>query len=267
MKILKENIETIFLPFVQKFLNVKIKQVDVLDAKIQSTIERENDFIRLIHTESDERFILHLEFQTSNEKDMIFRMKEYDAVIQRKHKLEIRHFLIFLSDKPMTMRTELDEKEVFRKFDVINFFAVDFNEMLSSQIPEEIMLAILCDYKGEQPEKIIRLIVQKLIATSRNKTDLQKFIKQLSILSRLRKLEEQTDKTFKDMPINYNIATDYLYNKGKTEGKVEGMIEGKEELLKEIITSMLVKGLSVDQIVEFTKAPNSLVLQIQKSIN
>ena len=47
-KILKENIEAIFLPMVEEILAISIKEIIEIKDKIQITIEREPDFLKII---------------------------------------------------------------------------------------------------------------------------------------------------------------------------------------------------------------------------
>ncbi len=294
-KIFKENIEAILLPFVEKYLNFKIVSSRVLEAKLQSTIEREVDFLRIVKTDKGEEFILHIEFQSSNELEMIYRIKEYNAIIQRKfkeeeedenkgkhkrrrkprRKLEMRHYVIYLGKGRMTMPTRLEEKHVFRQFEVLSINELDFDKMLQSQIPEEIILAILSDFKGADPEKMIRLIVGKLKKYSKNDAELKKFVEQLSILSDLRKLEKKTIKTIKNMPITYNIKDSYTYKLGKKEGvelgREEGREQGREEeraqQQKKAIAAMLLLGNNPEQIAKYLEVPIELVEEIQEDLD
>ncbi len=86
-KILKENITSLLLPLTEKYLNIKIIDSRELKDKLQTTIEKEPDFIRIVRTDTDEEFILHLEFQTQDEEGMIYRMQEYYGLLRRKHQL------------------------------------------------------------------------------------------------------------------------------------------------------------------------------------
>ncbi len=61
-KILKENIAALFLPLSEKYLGMRIVKTEELKDKLQTTIEKEPDFIRIVETDTAERFILHLEF-------------------------------------------------------------------------------------------------------------------------------------------------------------------------------------------------------------
>ncbi len=87
-KILKENITSLLLPLTEKYLNIKIIDSRELKDKLQTTIEKEPDFIRIVRTDTDEEFILHLlcicvEFQTQDEEGMIYRMQEYYGLLRR----------------------------------------------------------------------------------------------------------------------------------------------------------------------------------------
>jgi hypothetical protein len=84
-KIFRENIGKIFLPLVEKSLGLRIEKTEELKDKLQTTLEREADFLRLVTPENGQPFVLHLEFQTNSEPDMVYRMQEYHAILRRKY--------------------------------------------------------------------------------------------------------------------------------------------------------------------------------------
>ena len=276
-KIIKENIEAIFLPLAEKYLGISIKTSRKLPGKLQSTIEREPDFARIVKTKEDEEFILHIEFQTADEKDMIYRMAEYHGILLRKYKLPVRQFVIFLGKNTPKMRSKLNKNEVMKGFGLVNLHALDFKKLLTSQIPEEIMLAILSKFDTEV-ERVIESIIHRLQKVSESKIVLQKYVRQLSILSRLRNLEEVVIQKSKDMPITYDIKKDYLYRQGRKDGIEKGIEKGikkgiekerlqQEKERKEQITKMLQSGiLSISQIAEFTSTPETEVKKIQATL-
>jgi hypothetical protein len=101
-------------------------------------------------------------------------------------------------------------------FGLVNLHSLDYKKLLASQIPGEIMLAILSKFDTEV-ELVIELIIRGLHKASESKIVLQKYVRQLSILSRLRKLEEVVTQKSREMPITYDIKKDYLYRQGKKE--------------------------------------------------
>jgi len=190
---------------------------------------------------------------------MIYRVKEYDGIVQRKYKLPILHFVVFLGSGRMTMHAQLNENEIFSEFKVLNISELSFDEMIQSQIPEEIVLAILSDFRGEQPEQIIRSIILKLIESSKSKADLRKFIQQLHILSKLRKLDTETTKVSNNMPITIDLRDHALYKLGAEES-----LEKKTRL---DIISMLNDDIPIDKIAQYLRVSIDDIIQVKNELH
>jgi hypothetical protein len=60
-------------------------------------------------------------------------------------------------------------------------------------------------------------------------------LKQLILLSRLRKIEDLTTKIAEEMPITYDLETDALYRKGEIKGEIRGIEKGRLEAAKNLI--------------------------------
>ncbi len=224
-KIMKEIIEKIFRPLVEERLGVKIAKSIPLKEKMQTTVELEMDFFYEILPEQGEPFILHLEFESGDNQEMVYRVGEYHGMSLRRKKLPIKHIVIYLGADEPTMRTELKPDEVYKGFDLLNVRGLDTDKLLSSQIPEVVLIAILSNYKAEQTETVLRLIIKKLKTLVDNKRVFKKYINQLMMLSRLCKIEALTIKISEEMPIHYDIETDTLYLKGNEKGREEGREE------------------------------------------
>jgi predicted transposase/invertase (TIGR01784 family) len=264
-KIIKENIEAVFLPLAEKYLGISIVSFKKLPGKFQSTIEREPDFIRIVQAKDQNEFILQIEFQTADQKDMIYRMAEYHALLLKKYKYPVKQFVVYLGKSIPWMRTLLRE-EVMKGFGLINLHALDHEQLLHSQIPEEIILAILGKYDVDV-EKLVEAIIQRLKEVSGSEIALQKYIRQLTILSRLRNLEEVVTKKSKEMPITYDIKKDYLYNEGKKEGRKEGRKEGIQKEKQKMIKEMLIgTDLSTVQIAKIASVSESYVDEIKAKL-
>ena len=81
------------------------------------------------------------------------------------------------------------------------------------------------------------------------------------------KLEEVTEKEVNAMPVDFDIETSYLFNKGRKKGKHEGKQEGKQEGIDETIINMLkLKKLSIAQIAEFANVQESYVLKLKEHL-
>ena len=258
-KIIKENIEAILLTLGKKLLGFEIRNPVDLPEKLQTTIEREPDFLKKISLEDNSEVILHLEFQTNDESGMVYRMAEYKAILQRKFEIPVRQFVIYLGTSEPRMRTQLSEEEQISGYELRNIHKLPVAQVLESDIPEEIILSILTDYPKADAELIISKIIRKLKKVSTNEAGLKKSLQQLITLSRIRKLDKVTEKQIEIMPITYDIETDYLYNKGIEKGVEKGI----EKLIINLIQN---SSMSAEEIAQATKVPLDKVLQIKDSI-
>ena len=154
------------MTLVEERLGIKIKSFRPLKEKMQRTIEREMDFFYEVITEDDDKFILHMEFESGDNLDMVYRVGEYHGIELRRKKLKIRHVVVYLGTELPKMRTQLKPEEIYTGFELINVHALKTEELLSSQIPDTVLIAVLADYPPEQTESILRLIVRKLKALS-----------------------------------------------------------------------------------------------------
>ncbi len=232
-KVIKENIEELFLKLSERFLGVRIVATEALPAKLQTTLEREADFLRIARVADGDPFLLHLEFQTQSERDMVYRMAEYKAILQRKYRLPVRQIVLYFGATASQMPTQLPPEAVIEGFELLDVRRLSTRELLASEVPEELLLAILGDYAPQEAAAIVRQVISRLQALCDEEIRLRKYLKQLLVLSRLRKLEAFTQTIIDAMPITYDIETDGLYLKGIEKGRERGLEEGRERGLEE----------------------------------
>jgi hypothetical protein len=250
-KILKENIEKIFRPLIEKRLGIKIGKSIPLKEKMQTTVELEMDFFYEIVSLEGNPFILHLEFESGNNLEMVYRVGEYHGMSLRRKKLPIRHIVVYLGNETPTMRTQLKPEEVYTGFELLNVKTIDKDEFLSSQVPEVVLMAVLANYKPEETESILWQILNSLKKLVSNKKTLTKYVNQLMMLSRLRKIEQLTIKIAEEMPIHIDVESDTLYIRGEEKGLEKGLEKSVIKLWqKEIAPSMIsnLLDLSLEQV-------------------
>lgn len=80
---------------------------------------------------------------------------------------------------------------------------------------------------------------------------LQKYLQQLTVLSRLRKLKRETVNQIKDMPIVYDIEKDGLYLEGMEKGVEKGIETGKIEICRRLLK----RNLSYQEISDIVGLP------------
>ena len=184
-----------------------------------------------------------MEFQTTNDPKMIYRMAEYKAILMRKYELPVRQVVIYLGSEKPKMRTELSKEEQITGFELKDIRDFPTQSTLNSEVPERIILSILRDYEKADAEKVIDEIICKLQQVSKSESELRKSIKQLMVFSRLRKLEVKVKQKVNDMPITYDIKTDGLYKEGLLEGREEGLLEGIEKGIEKGLLKGIEKGI------------------------
>ena len=96
---------------------------------------------------------------------MVYRMAEYFIMLERKYKLPIRQFVIFLGADHPTMVTQLNREMLKFKFPLVSLSTLDYHIFLKSDKPEEVILAILANFQSENPENALKQILGKTPAT------------------------------------------------------------------------------------------------------
>jgi predicted transposase YdaD len=264
-KIFKENSESTFIALAAKRLKIEIASYQVIQEKIQTTLEREADFLLRVKTTEEKEMVLHIEFQTKNDSSMVYRQGEYHGIELRKYNLPIKHVVIYLGIDQPKMRDKLKPEEIYRGFELIVVHQLDSASLIASQIPEEIILAILGAFDKTKAEAVIRLICKNLKAVCENENHLRKYIKQLLVYSNLRNLDSLTNKIVREMPILYDITKDSFYLEGKEKGREEGIEKGIEEK-GNAVRKMLEKGFEVKLICEILSVTPKYVKQIQEEV-
>jgi hypothetical protein len=215
-RIFKENIDSLLLPLLKKVLGLNPPNLAPIDAKMQVTQEGEMDHIRrVVHDDPQQDYGLQIEFHVKDE-DLRKRNLFHYALFHHITSLPLRQIVIYGGiGKPLHIlkdRLQLNGLEL--QFEVIVLNQIPKAVFLESDIPEEVVLAILCDFGEDQPESVVRQILQHLKKILRRSDRIKKYQKQLLILSRLRKMELIVKTEAEAMTIDYDIETDGLYLQG-----------------------------------------------------
>ena len=220
-RIFKENIELLLLPLLKKLLGLSPPKLSPIDAKMQVTQEAEMDHIRrVVHDNPEKDYGLQIEFHVSDE-DLRKRNLLHYALFHQITGLPLRQIVIYggmMTHPNHIHQNQLNLSGLDLHFEVIVLKQIPKEQFLHSEIPEEVVLAILCDFGNDQPENVIRLILQQLHRILRKSNRIKKFQKQLLILSRLRKMELIVKNQVEAMTIHYDIETDGLFLQGIEKG-------------------------------------------------
>lgn len=121
---------------------------------------------------------------------------------------------------------------------------VSYTNFVNSDVPEEIILSILCNFNEEEASSVLAKIISSLQKISQDSIVLEKYIKQILVFSRLRDLTILTNKQLKNMGLVYDIEKDALYQEGKIEGEFKITIKGiQKAILQNKLTLEDIAGL------------------------
>jgi predicted transposase YdaD len=251
-KIIKENIEDVFIPLILNRYCPNRKGLERLTDQFYTTEDRESDLLLKITSENDVVSLLHVEFQSKPDYEMLFRMSEYHGMIVRMYQLPVYHLLIELGSEKANLETKLPESLIFRGFEILRMDSLKYEDLIKSSVPAEIILTILSDFGGKKPQTIIRHIAKQLRSVSKSDAELKKYISQLNILARLRDLESLTIQTVSKMPITFDIDNDAIAKMAVERDR------------RKTVETMLEEGsLSIKLIANIMNLQESDVLQIQ----
>ena len=255
-KIIKETIEKIGTPILQKLLKIEATSIEDVPTTIPRTIERRADFLKIGVDSTDFiKKLFHLEFQANIHEKMLQRFLVYFALFYEKFGLPIKQYVIYLGTGTWTALTRLEMNNIVFEYEVININTIDYEVFIDSENPEEIMLAILADFKKQDKTKVIKRIITCLKDKTKNKKKLQKLIMQLEILSNLRNLQPEITKILTTMSITYDVTQDLRY------------LEGVEQNKKEMIVEMLLQGvLTLKQIADVAKIDIDTIIEISNEL-
>ncbi|MEY4904906.1 MAG: hypothetical protein RLZZ292_2721 [Bacteroidota bacterium] len=254
-KIIKENLEDVFIPLILNRYCPNRKSLERLADQFYTTEDRESDLLLKITSENDVVSLLHVEFQSKPDYEMLFRMSEYHGMIVRMYQLPVYHLLIELGSEKANLETKLPENLIFRGFEILRMDSLKYEDLIKSSVPAEIILTILSDFGGKKPQTIIRHIAKQLHSVSKSDAELKKYISQLNILARLRDLESLTIQTVSKMPITFDIDNDSLVK----------IVRERDNRIT--IEKMLESGkLAINEIAEFLRVPEDFILQVKNEL-
>lgn len=251
-KIVKENIESIIPALMNSVLGFKVSKSEVIKEKLQQTKEKEADALRIVTDPNGQRFILHLEFQVDDYAKMIYRMIDYWGLLKYKYLLPVRQYVIFIGSGKPKMQSILSEDGNYFEFKMINITEFDYKRFLVSNNPEEIILAVLSNFGEEKPENALNEIIHRLEETTSEQRTFQKYLRQLRVLSKLRKLDLKFDDMIQNIAKYIDAENDYL------------VINTKKEIVENLLRE---SGLSVDKIAKMAKVTLDFVKNIQQKLN
>jgi predicted transposase YdaD len=272
-KIFRENMEAALPGLIRDVLRIEIVTAEELPddrnvGPIQHTKERKPDLLKKVTDVTGETFILHLEIQTKNESDMVYRMAEYFVMLHREYRLPVRQYVLYIGAGQPGMTTQLRVEPMQFSYNLLALSAVSYRLFLASTVPEQVLLAILADFDNQPPEVVIRQMASRLAETAPGDFAFRKPTNQLRVLAQLRKLRQLTNQIMDSVLTFFREEDDPLFILGEQRGELRGEQRAEQKVqsqVRKLVLNLLAKsGLSVAQIADIAEVPVEFVQQLQQ---
>ena len=225
---------------VREFLNVEFPKV----------IERRADMAVLL----DDETILHIEFQSHNDKDIAYREGMYCLMIGQKYRRQVRQVVLYVGQPKMRMEDRLDLGDTKVSYRLLDIREIDAGELLRSARPGDLVLAMLAKGGTERLTEIAQRTVP-LSGAERSRV-----LTQLVLLSGLRALSGSMKMELKSMASNVidieknEILRDIIrdltdqaqakalakgLSKGLAEGLAKGLAKGRGEGMVQMLREQI----------------------------
>ena len=171
---------------IKAFLNVDLAKV----------LERRADLVLLLEDET----ILHLEFQSTNDKDMAYRAGIYCVLLGHRYRCLVRQVVLYTGQAKMRMPDGVDLGDTKISYRLIDIRTLESGALIASGRPGDLVLAMLANGGPERLAEIIRRTGQL------REPGRQRVLAQLVLLCGLRQLTGRLTMELKTMGATINIA-------------------------------------------------------------
>ena len=132
------------------------RATEVLTPEYSSVQVRRPDLVLKLANTS----LCHLELQSSNDREMPWRMLEYFGLLMRQYGQVPLQVVLYVGAAPLTMPSEIDLPGLHFQYRVVDLREMDPAPLLDSPSLEDNLVAILC--RLEEPRGAVRRILARL---------------------------------------------------------------------------------------------------------
>ena len=222
----KRLLQRLLIGFGNRLFDLNIVEAELLSNEQARIESRRADLVARVKEADGKSYILHVEIQNDNQRDMPLRMMRYYSDIALAHAGDkIVQYLLYIGKAPMTMADHVSDDGWQYRYRVLDMRDQDSEHFLNSDNPDALVLAILCDPKSLEPNALVAHIIKELRRLHGDKLDnLRDSLKMLDVLSGNRGLQDIVEET-----INMYIDEEKLgiYQAVKKRGEAIGIKKGE----------------------------------------
>ena len=168
---------------------------EVLSVELARVEERRADLVLLLADGT----ILHIEFQSGNDRDMPYREGIYCLLLGQKYRRRVRQAVVYVGQAKMRMADHVDLGETKSAYTLMDIRQMDARKLMASGRPGDLALAMLA---GGGPEQILEIAKR---ASRLSGAERERVLSQLVLLSGLRRLTGKLRMELKAMSVTTDI--------------------------------------------------------------
>ena len=201
---------------VKQFLNVELPTVR----------SRKVDLLLLLNDGT----ILHVEFQSSNHRDMALRMAEYYVLLKLKFGKPVRQIVLYFGNGRLTMADTFKQDSMAFSYELLDIRSWSADDLLASEQESDQVLALLAGGRSDTLH-LIRDVLGKIALMSGPAKE--RALAFANVLSGLRGFErivfEESISMGQLIDWKKNAVLREMYDEAVDEGLEKGRVEGREE--------------------------------------
>lgn len=247
------------------FSDLKAEIIRDLNIEFHKIEEKKCDLITECQTEKGP-VAIHLEFQSSNDKDIPFRMMRYALELHQKYKLPVYQILIYFGNWNLTMDNGLHydfgpDTHLNYRYKIVDLGRISYEEIKASGNFYLYSLLPLIDRKRrkQKKEEFLKECAQEIVKVPLTLEEKRKTLLRAEIFAGLLFDKITIEQIFKEVESMLNIeeSAGYqrIFEKGTEKGMEKGMEKGKQEATRENVLKLLNK--------KFKKLPSHYVEKVK----
>jgi hypothetical protein len=226
----RDTLKRLTTDLAKHLLGIDGEAVDLLETQNQRVEDRRADLVARMRASDGNEFLLHAEIANNNKADMALRMLRYYTDIRLAgHAGPIRQFLIYIGTDPLNMPGGIEEPQLLDyRYGLVDMHRVNCAGLLVQDNPDALVLAVLCDFGGREPQEVVSYIVRRLSElTGSDEPRFREYMTMLEILSENRNLRPQVEEAER-MLTQIDIERMPSYVIGMERGERRGLERGLE---------------------------------------
>ncbi|SHJ27732.1 DUF4351 domain-containing protein [Desulfofundulus thermosubterraneus] len=246
-----------------RHLNIEFPRVEI----------KRSDLILECRTEFGPAAV-HLEFQSTNDSDIPFRMLRYATELQQKYRLPVYQILVYFGEREMAMADGLEysfgpQNHLDYRYRAVDLGSISREEIKKTNNYTLYALLPLADRtrRKQHPEAFLRECVLDILQASVTTEEKRKTLLRAEIFAGLYLEEKIIEQIFREVETMLNIEESAGYQRifkkgvekgiqqGMEKGIEKGMEKGRQETLRESVLKLLHK--------KFKKVPRPYVDKIK----